>query len=242
MPFRLLSKLAYTPPLVLTLVLCLTGATSAHRPLFPGPRAADPDSAVRIADPAVSYVIYSELTEETPYTWFVFENDAPREVAVQLGLPEEPRRHVARPVVVLFGPGLPDPPDRLPVAPPQGDDAGATAVTPTDTPEPFSEPVMGTKSRIVADTHLRLPSAGTYYGVLYDAEGEEGKVWVSIGQREGFGWRDITRLPGWIRDVRRFHEVSGWPSWAWMSVAGLLVLASLVGGWIIRRRRAEGSG
>lgn len=238
MPLRSLSKLAYTPLLVLALVLCLSGASSAHRPLFPGPQAAHPGSAVPIADPAVSYVIYSELTAEAPRTWFVFENDRPREIAVQLGVPEEPRKKVTEPVVVLFGPGLPDPPEGLPLAPPQGEGAGALTVAPDEAPEPFSEPITGTKSRIVADIHLRLPSAGTYYGVLYDAEGDGGKAWVSIGQREGFSWGDIPRLPGWIRKVRRFHEVSGWPSWAWMSVAGLVALGSVVMGWILRRREA----
>ena len=236
MPCKPLPKRALAPLLVLALVLCLSGTGWAHRPLFPGPRAAAPESAASIADPAKSHVIYAELTAETPHTWFALKNDQPREVAIQIGIPEEPRKQVAEPVVVLFGPGLPEPPGELPVAPPQGAGGGALTVTPTGRPERFNEPVTGTRSRIVVDTHARLPSAGTYYGVLYDARGEGGKAWVSIGQREGFSWRDLTRLPGWIRDVRGFHEVSGWPAWAWISAATLLAVVSLVAGWLLRRR------
>lgn len=226
-----------SPALVLALALALSGAASAHRPLFSGTKAAHPDAAVRIADPSVSHVIYAELTAGAPQSWFVLDTAGPREVAVQLGVPAEPRRQVADPVVVLFGPGLPDPPDRLPLAPPQEQGLGVLAIKGTGTSSPFHEPVTGTRSRIHAETRLRLPSAGTYYGAVYDASRQGGKVWLAIGQREGFTWGDLPRLPGWIGDVRRFHEVSGWPRWAWMGTGGLLAAGSLVLGWVIRRRR-----
>src|SRR5690554_2488478 len=239
MPFRPTWKLSRASllahALVLALTLALSGAASAHRPLFPGPRAADPDSTITIASPAVSHVIYIELTPETPHAWVRLENDRPRQVAVRLAVPEEPRRKLAAPVLVLFGPGLPDPPEELAVAPPQGTAGGALTVIPTGPPEPFHEPVTGTRSRIVAKTQLRLPAAGTYLAALYDAQGEEGKAWISLGQREGFRWRDIARLPGWIRDVRRFHEVPGLPTWAWIGMAGVVALGSVVGRALSRR-------
>src|SRR5690606_15242101 len=173
MPFRPTWKLSRASllahALVLALTLALSGAASAHRPLFPGPRAADPDSTITMA-------------------------------------------------------------------PPQGTAGGALTVIPTGPPEPFHEPVTGTRSRIVAKTQLRLPAAGTYLAALYDAQGEEGKAWISLGQREGFRWRDIARLPGWIRDVRRFHEVPGLPTWAWIGVAGVVALGSIVVGRALSRR------
>src|SRR5690606_13201438 len=144
----------------------------------------------------------------------------------------EPRQQVAGPVVVLFGPGPPEPPGELPVAPPRGAGAGALAVTPSGRPARINEPVTGTRSRMVVDTRAWLTPAVAYCGVLYGARGEGGKAWVSIGQREGFSWRDLTRLPGWIRDVRGFPEVSGWPAWAWISAATLLAVVSLVAGWL----------
>ena len=59
-------------------------------------------STITIANPAVSHVIYIELTPETPHAWVRLENDRPRQVAVRLAVPEEPRRKLAAPVLVLF--------------------------------------------------------------------------------------------------------------------------------------------
>lgn len=223
--------------LVLALVLWLSGVGSAHRPLFSGTDASNPDSAMRFPDPSVSHVIYYELTVEAPYRWFVFENEKLREVAIQLGVPAGEPGEGIDPVMLLFGPGFTDLPDWLPFVPAQGVGEGAIEIPRADKPRHFDEPITGTKSWILVDTHVPLPSSGTYYGVVYDRNGQEGKVWVSVGQREGFGWRDVFRLPGWIRNVRQFHQVSGWPRWVWIGASGILGVAAIALGWVVRRWR-----
>src|SRR5690606_8782099 len=90
MPFRPTWKLSRASllahALVLALTLALSGAASAHRPLFPGPRAAAPDSTITIANPAVSHVLYIELPPEKPPAWGRLEHDRARPGARRRGL------------------------------------------------------------------------------------------------------------------------------------------------------------
>lgn len=223
--------------LVFTLTLLLPEAAFAHRPLFTNTDASDPGSAIRIPDPSVSHVIYAELTEGEPHRWFVFDNDNPQEVPMQVGVPVAVSQGDIEPSIMLFGPGWPDLPQGFPFPPPQGEGVGAITVPIAERPHRFYEPVTGTESHILVDTAVELLEAGTYYGVVYEERGQQGKVWVSIGQSEGFSWRDVSRLPEWIGDVRRFHEVSGWPRWAWIGTLGLPAIALAVMARVRRRRR-----
>lgn len=223
--------------LALASVLCISWTTFAHRPLFAGSSALDPDTAPRITDPSVSHVIYFELESRGAVQWFIIENDKPREVPVQLGVPSGSSQGAVDPVLILFGPGFTDRPEGVAIDPPQGEGTGALALSRADHPERFHEPVTGTESLILVDRRVELPSSGTYYGAVFDGMGREGKVWVGLGRREGFRWRDILRLPGWIRAVREFHEVPGWPRWvsgvAWTLSAVVAVCVI----WLVRRRR-----
>lgn len=208
-------------PLVVVLAVFFVFADVAwaHRPLFAEATGSEPDSALRISDPSVSHVMYVKLTEDEPQKWFRFDNHVPREVPVQVGIPVAVAEGAAEPVVRFFGPGGFTEPVAL-LAPGEG--------------HRFYEPVTGTESHIVVDTRVALSQVGTYYGVVHEASGRGGKVWVSVGQREGLSWRDIPRLPGWIATVRRFHEVSGWPRWAWMSALGILAVGFGIGLWARR--------
>ncbi|MCJ7675738.1 MAG: hypothetical protein MUO33_11395, partial [Sedimentisphaerales bacterium] len=52
-------------------VLCSTA--QAHRPIFSEKAATSPETAVLVAEPAVSQVIYHEMTEKTPQIWLAFD-------------------------------------------------------------------------------------------------------------------------------------------------------------------------
>lgn len=235
-PLHRSAQLAAVAVLPILLTLSLAPVTSAHRPLFANTDASHPDAALRIPDPSVSHVVYAELTDEHAQKWFVFQNEKPREVPIKVGIPAAVSQGEFRPTVVLFGPGWPEPSEDLPYSPPQAEPVGAFTLPTVDRSHRFYEPVTGTESHIVVDTQVRLPEAGIYYGVVYEPNGLAGKVWIGLGSSEGFSWRDAARLPGWIGEVRRFHEVSGWPRWAWMSTLGVLavVLVGLVW-WRLRR-------
>lgn len=219
--------------LVIIAFLVVSVHASAHRPLFVEAEAARPEGALRVKNPTVSHVLYIQLTDEAPQKWFVFDVEAPREVEMKVGLPTAVGQGDFRPQVALFGPGWPELTDGAPVEPPQPG-LGGVLLPVEESGRRFYEAVTGTESLIVADTRVDLPTAGTYYGVVFSRQGHVGKAWISIGQSEGFSWRDITKLPGWIADVRRFHEVPGWPRWAWI---GALSLLAVVAGLGVRLRR-----
>lgn len=222
--------------LAFVLVLAMSGSAAAHRPLFSGNRGAHPDAAVRIPDSSVSHVLYSELTTEAPYFWFVFDHEQPGPIPFQLGAPAGSGWERTDPVVVLMHHESSEPPDPQAVVASPSESGGAIVIRNLHEAQLFEEPVTGTTSWILAETEVRLPAAGTYYGVLHEQSGRGGKFWVAVGEREKFSGRDIWRLPGLIRDVRRFHEVSGWPPWMW--IAGCVLVATPVGiGWSARRIR-----
>lgn len=222
---------------LLITLLALIGITSvahANRPYFAGSAAAGPQSAVRFPDPSVSRVIYYELTAQAPVQWFAIENDQPQELQLQVGVPAGLSREGADPVIVLFGPGLAGDVQEIAIAPPQGTGSGAVVLSRQGSPERFYEPVTGTESLILGEARVTLPSRGTYYGAVYDAQGQQGKLWVGLGQREVFTWRDVPRFPSWIQKARAFHEVPGWPRWVWFAGAALLAIALIII-WIVRR-------
>lgn len=211
-------------------------AALAHEPVFAGPQAEDPRSAPKFSDPSSARVVYFDLSRQNPTQWFALENDKPRELAVKVGVPAGVSRQPGDPTVVWFGPGLTEAPPDTRIEPP-GNPAGAVVLPRLDDPEPFYEPVTGTQSRLFVDASVRLPSAGTYYVAVVDAAARGGKVWVGVGQQERCAWRDVTRLPKWIEEVRDFHEVPGWPPWAWIGTLSSLAAGTLAAWLIIRRLR-----
>lgn len=238
--FATAQKWAMPLVLVLVLLVCVHGTALAHRPIFAQSSAVDPQSAVRIEDPSVSHVIYFELEGREEVQWFVIENDRPREVPIQVGVPMGAARGMSNPVVTLFEPGFDasGASSRGAEIALQGKDEGVIELRRMDVPERFYEPITGTESLIVADTHVELALTGNYYGAVYDADGGEGKAWVAVGRREGFSWRDVPRLPGWIRRARAFHEIAGWPRWVWGAAVGIAAVVVVVLLWKLGRRRS----
>lgn len=224
-------------PVTVSLILITSLGTAAHRPLFTNPGTGEPESAVRVADPSTSHVIYAELTAANSVQWFVFEIEKPQEIPILIGVPSGVSPDDFHPNVVLFGPGWLELPEEFAFPLPQEAEVGTITIHPGEQAEPFYEPITGTKSHILAETNVQFEEVGTYYGAIYEADGQEGKLWVGIGKNEGFSWRDALRLPGWIRDVRQFHEVSGWPPWAYIATLSLLAIGSGVFVWVRWRRR-----
>lgn len=223
--------------LAVATLLFLSVKTAAHRPLFTDSRSGEPESAVRIADPSTSHVIYAALTEAEPVQWFVLQNEKPQKVPLTIGVPSGISADDFRPVIIIFGPETSTLPEEFPPSPAISDDA---IVIRTDgDAEAFYEPITGTHSWILAETEIYLAESGLYYGAVYDPEGREGKLWIGVGRREGFSWRDALRLPGWIRSVRQFHEVPGLPPWAWVGTGCLLVVGIGIGVWLRRRTESK---
>lgn len=228
---------------VLAFVVIATEEVAAHRPIFAEMAAAEPESAVRINDPTASHVMYAELTPSAPSRWFVFDMETPGSIKFQLGTPAASGWESTSPAVALLGPGLSGEPDAALNPPTASERVGMATLPRLDGEQFFDEPVTGTTSWILMDAELTLPEPGTYYGVVLDRSGQGGKFWVGVGERENFTWRDVLRLPGWVTDVRRFHEVPGWPLWMWFAaavlVAGLIALGWGVGRFVRRNAKSR---
>lgn len=202
-------------------------AAEAHRPIFPK-ESSSYAQAYHVADPRTSKAYYMELEEGFEPVWFRFDAGAGERIAIQLGLPRIERLAHFRPPAALLGPGLPAIELPFPVPPGLG---GILLDTRGKEPERFDEPITQTSSWILTKESIPAPQEGGYFLAVFAPEGEAGKAWVSIGDREAFRLGDLLLLPLWIREVRAYHEVRGWPGWL-VGTAAVLG-AALV--WLIRK-------
>jgi hypothetical protein len=189
-----------------TALLILGAATPAlaHKPIEIGAVSPSQSTALRLEAVDVSQVVYAELTPGHPQLWLTFDAAAGFDLSISLGVPAG-RGAGYRPSLFLLGPGLPN--LDLPFSPPVGYGGLAVVSAATAAATPFHEPFTGTDSWILVERTLRLPASGTYYLVVMSADASYGKLWVAVGTREAFSWKDIVSLPATVRDVRSFHEV-----------------------------------
>jgi hypothetical protein len=178
----------------------------AHRPIFSEKAATDPNTAVLITQPAISQVIYREITKEAKQIWLAFDANERFELFIQIGVPVLDRLKQFRPAMLVVGPGLPE--GNVQCDLPNG--AGAKAF-PTDgvkQPRFFHEHFTGTDSWILRSETVVLPKSGRHYVVAYAPSGQEGKLWLSIGSKEAFGLADWAKFREWKKRIRKFHEIS----------------------------------
>jgi hypothetical protein len=177
----------------------------AHRPIFTDDAATSPDTAIKIADPAISQVVYREITEKSPQVWLTFQAEKDFKLFIQVGVPVIDRFKDFRPAMVVIGPGLPtqDAPFKLP------ENTGARVFTTKDVEKPqfFHEPFTNTDSWILRSETITLPKAGRYYLVAYLPQKKTGKLWLSVGKKESFSLEDLKEFPNWTKRVQAFHEV-----------------------------------
>ncbi len=203
-------------------ILVSVGAL-AHRPSAIGGTFDGPAEAVRVTDPDVSQVVYGDVSVAHPSLWVAVAVAAATDLYVQLGVPALKRLRTFRPQMAIVGPGLPS--LALPFAVPTGM-GGSLVVTSSVADGVFyHEPVTDTDSWILAESTVRLPTAGTYYVVVWSSAIVDGKAWVAVGRREAFGWKDIVTLPKTINAVRAFHEVG--PDSRLITTSKILFLAAV---------------
>lgn len=193
--FALLATAIGVPPL------------AAHTPIQDGAPHATPATALYVADPDLSQVAYQEMTGQDRF-WVSMDLTAGQGLFLQLGAPDLERLADYHPALAVVGPGLTrDPlPFRVPARL-----GGVHRVPSNTTPEFFDEIFTGTQSNIWATETFVAPATGRYYVVAFDPPQRDGKLWLAIGRREQFGFRDIWTYHDTLTDVRAFHEVSDQP-------------------------------
>jgi S-formylglutathione hydrolase FrmB len=201
MTFRMM-KTATSSILLLT-VLC--SRVQAHRPIFSEKAATSPETAVLITQPWVSQVIYREITATSSQVWLAFDANDRFELFLQVGVPVVGRLKDFRPAMMVVGPGFPEAASRNGLAP----GAGAKDFRTDDVKEPrfFHEPFTGTDSWILRSETIPLPKSGRYYAVAYVPSGQKGKLWLSMGKKEVFGFADLSQFGSWKKRIRAFHEI-----------------------------------
>ena len=187
------------------LVMILCPAAQAHRPIFSEKAATDPNTAVLITRPAISQVIYREITEDAEQIWLAFDANEGFELFIQVGVPVIDRLKEFRPAMLAVGPGLPE--ENLPFDLPAGVGANDFPTDSIKEPRFFHEHFTGTDSWILRSDTIKIPKSGRYYVVAYVPSGEKGKLWLSVGRTEAFGLADWAEFGEWKKKIRRFHDV-----------------------------------
>jgi hypothetical protein len=186
-----------------------------HRPIEAEEKPDHHTRALNIARPDVSQVYYGALEVARPQVWFRFEGKENQEIYFSVGVPVIARLKDYRPKVALIGPGL-DGPDfedsgfgseDLPFKVPQNLDV--EIFTSRGTPRFFHEHFTGTESWIHIEVSRTLSRSGTYYLVAYTpGDPKPGdKLWLSMGTKERFKFRDLFTFRRWKREIREFHEL-----------------------------------
>ncbi|MHC4206457.1 MAG: alpha/beta hydrolase-fold protein, partial [Planctomycetota bacterium] len=189
---------------VLSMVFC--NIAHSHRPIFSEKAATDPNTAVLIKQPAISQVIYREITEESKQVWLAFDANEEFELFIQIGVPVLDRLNEFRPAMLVAGPGLPEGDVQFKL--PEGAGSKEFTTDSVDEPRFFHEHFTGTDSWILRSETLVLPGSGRYYVVAYVPSGDNGKLWLSVGRKESFGLAEWAKFGEWKKKIRKFHEVS----------------------------------
>lgn len=176
----------------------------AHRPIFTDEKGIDQETAVKISEPDVSQVIYRTLSDETPQLWLAVNAKKDFELFVQIGIPVIDRLKNFRPSFVVLGPGLPQ--ASMPFSTPQNIGGKDYPTLDIKKPKFFHEHFTKTDSWILRSEKIKLPESGRYYVVVYSPVKDNGKFWVSVGQKEKFGFWDLFRFGGWKKTIQKFHE------------------------------------
>ena len=193
-----------------TLAACLgvllPAGALAHRPSFSYGEYGGPDSAFVVDDPDISIVIYHTLETGKEQLWLTFEAAAGDALFVQLATPVIERLRDYYPAMAILASGLPDPPDGLPFAVPDGLGAVVYAVNADTQVNEFYEPFTGTSSWIYVTESYTLPEAGKGYIVGWDPAAKPGKLWVGVGTVEDFSGMDMSQADSLFDQLATFHE------------------------------------
>ena len=189
--------------LLFTLLLTCQAAW-AHKPFFSDGQYNSAETAWAIDDIEISIVMYHEVTCDAQALWMKFDNEPGDLIYHQLGIPHLDRMQAYRPVMAVVAPGLPD--IDLPFEIPEGMGAQMLNTYWVDEPEEFLEPFTSTRSWILRDSLIELPTGGGGYVVAWHPEGMTGKLWAAVGTIEDFTSEDIARVTSLGRRLEDFHE------------------------------------
>jgi len=180
-----------------------------HRPIESEQPPDHHEHALTIDRPEVSQVYYGALNVDRPQVWFRFHGRKDQQIYFSVGVPAIERLKGYRPEIALIGPGFGGSAfdTALPFDVPDGQ--GVQIYTGEGKPRFFHEHFTGTDSWIHIEITRTLPANGDYYLVAYTPDNPKpgDKLWLTMGTKERFKFRDLFTFRRWKRDIRRFHEI-----------------------------------
>jgi hypothetical protein len=179
MPFRVLRTGRPIRPIAVSVFLAVsflgTRSASAHAPISLDFGSMSPDTATPLGDPASAGLVYGNmLPYGAQYLSFYATAGQPFHAMVLRSL----RGDDADPAIAIVGPGLGDP-SAAPFAVPDGD--GVQYASPPDQQLPIFIPDLGLRYLAGAAFDGPLQQDGSYYLVIYGADGGSGNYTVGTG-------------------------------------------------------------
>ena len=190
----------------LIFLVLFTGTAYAHKPIESDGTNANYQSALKIPDHKISWVIYENL-ESNEAKFYEFNAKRDDSFYASIVIPKLERLENYKPSLALIGEsipsnGLPDNDFALP--------AGGIMIFNYDEDIPskeFYEPFGQASYWERQEINLEIPETGTYYLMVYDIQGLDGKYSLAIGKIEDFSFIDFfTILPKAWFDTKIFFE------------------------------------
>ena len=208
--------------LSIAILLIPFSSVFAHRPLW-----GEQYGPIEIPNLSTSFAVYRDLAPDQ-IDVYIFKAKTGQELHAGIQIPAVKGLRGYGVTVALFGPGLPEAdPNALP--PDHPDDLGAM-IFPSRVTEDFFEPFTQTNYWGRQEIEFNLPSAGTYYLLIWQPDGQAGKYVLDTGRAEVFGPGDLFRFPVWWIRVHIFFGHG-----PWLALAAALILLA-VGLLVIRKR------
>lgn len=217
---------------VLIFLILFTGTAYAHKPIESDGTNANYQSALKIPDHKISWVIYENLesNEAKFYEFYAKKGDS---FYASIVIPKLDRLENYKPSLALIGESILT--NDLPVIDSALPTGGITIYNyDGDIPskefyEPFGQASYWERQEI----SLKIPETGTYYLMVYDTQGLDGKYSLAVGKIEDFSFIDFfTILPKAWFDTKIFFE----DYFSVGTVFAIIVIPSII---LVQRKRLK---
>jgi len=179
---------------------------SAHKPSYSNGEFHSQSTSYVIKNIDVSIVLYHNVKCEHSVLWMKYSTKSPKELFLQLGIPELDRLKAYRPHIAVLAKGFPTSKEKLPFEIPKGFGIKMYKSDQVNEPEKFDEPFSRTSSWVLLEKRIRLTQPGEGYIVAWHPKRKTGKLWVAVGEREDFGLEDFKNFAMWMTKTQQFHE------------------------------------
>ena len=235
----------------LCLLLFGTSVAFAHKPIFVDPRSnLTRETAIRIADPGVSWAVYAQLSEAGEVDYYTFAGKRGMKVEIAMSVPKIEATRDFGVVVALAGRSINGGDLPSPMVLREGEGFVSAPDSAHDETKLFNEDFTGTVYWTRQTLRATLAADELYTIAVFNDRGKTGKYVLAIGEREEFGVQDLLDFPNVRARVQQWFEhplegVQVTPAAApaqgrennSVPIIGLALAAAVGLGFVVLRRR-----